>query len=95
MPGDERINWNQSSREIYNFVRAICYPGPKARTFNNKDEILINKIKLIKEAPNFKGIPGSVLKVEKELFHVKTKDSYIEVLEWEAGCKIKVSDRLE
>ena len=33
-PGDEIImNWNQTSREIFNFIRALCNPGPKATSF--------------------------------------------------------------
>ena len=47
--GDEILNWNQTSREVFNFVRAICKPGPRARTFIDKKEMLklINKIKYI------------------------------------------------
>lgn len=30
--GDEVINWNQKSRSIFNFIRALCSPGPKATT---------------------------------------------------------------
>ena len=43
-PGDERLNWNQSSRQIFNFVRAICPPGPAARCYLGEDEIKINKV---------------------------------------------------
>ena len=28
--GDEIINWNQCSRDIFNFIRAINKPGPMA-----------------------------------------------------------------
>ena len=28
--GDEWLDWNQTSREVFNFVRAICAPGPMA-----------------------------------------------------------------
>ena len=31
--GDEYINWNWSSKHIYNFIRGISAPAPGARTF--------------------------------------------------------------
>jgi methionyl-tRNA formyltransferase len=52
--GDEILNWNQSSREIFNFVRAICKPAPMARSIINGKEMIINKIQLIKNAPEYK-----------------------------------------
>ena len=93
--GDEILDWNQSSREVFNFVRAICLPGPQARTFLNKNEILINHVECIPNAPIYKGIPGAVLKVEKDFFIVKTEDSFVKVLEWSGDLKIKVGARLQ
>ena len=93
--GDEILDWNQSSREVFNFVRAICLPGPQARTFLNKNEILINHVECVSNAPIYKGIPGVVLKVEKDCFIVKTIDSFVRVLEWSGDFKIKVGDRLQ
>jgi methionyl-tRNA formyltransferase len=34
--GDEILNWNQTSREIFNFVRAICRPGPVQELLSTK-----------------------------------------------------------
>ena len=68
--GDEVLNWNQTSRVVFNFVRAVCRPGPQARTFLNNNEILINRVKCIPNAPIYNGIPGAVLKVEKKGFIV-------------------------
>ena len=31
--GDEIIDWNQSSRQIFNFIRALCVPGPQATSW--------------------------------------------------------------
>lgn len=45
--GDELINWNQTTREIFNFIRAICKPGPMALTCLNKKKLKINKSKII------------------------------------------------
>ena len=93
--GDEIINWNQTSREIFNFVRAICKPGPIARTFLNGKEMKINKVKLIKNAPIYKCIIGAILHKTNEYFIVKTKDSFVKVIEYEYDGKFKVGDRFE
>jgi methionyl-tRNA formyltransferase len=90
--GDETINWNDSSRNIFNFIRSICKPGPIARTKNGKNEIYINGSKYIKNAPHYIGTPGQVLKKTQDGFLVKTNDSFLEVYDFEG--KIKVGDRL-
>jgi methionyl-tRNA formyltransferase len=93
--GDEALNWDQTSREIFNFVRAISKPGPQARTILNKSEILINKVEFLAEAPIYKGIPGAILNIEKDGFLVKTKDSFVKVREWTREVKVKVGDCLQ
>jgi len=92
--GDERLSWNQSSRQIFNFVRAICPPGPAARCYLGADEIKINKVEFLRDAPTYIGIPGSVLEKNKQSFLVKTADSFVRVVDWESDRKIKVGDRL-
>lgn len=83
--GDERLDWNQGSRDVFNFVRAICRPGPQARTFLGEREIRIGKVEYLAHAPRYKGIPGAVVGVEADAFYVKTADSYIKVTAW-SGC---------
>lgn len=95
MEGDERLDWNQKSRDIYNFVRAICRPGPEARTFFGEKEIKINRVQYLLDAPNYKGIPGAVVGVESEAFFVKTSDSYIKVTEWSGCTRLRIGDRLK
>lgn len=92
--GDERLTWNLSSREIFNFVRSICRPGPEARTFLNGVEVRINRVELISEAPIYKAIPGAILKKEVNGLIVKTGDSFVRVTEWSSSAKLKVGDRL-
>lgn len=92
--GDERIEWNKSSRSIFNFVRAICPPGPSARTYLGVDEIRIHRVRFLANAPVYTGIPGSVLAKHPMGFFVKTLDSYVLVDDWESGAKIRVGDRL-
>ena len=79
--GDEIINWNDSSRNIFNFIRAISTPGPIASTKHKNNEIRINNSNYIKDAPSYIGIPGQILSKTKKGFIVKTKDSFIEILE--------------
>ena len=93
--GDEILNWNQTSREVFNFVRAICKPGPRARTFIDKKEIKINKVELVDDVPNYKSIVGSVINKTLTNFTVKTKDSFVKVTEFEFDGKIKIGDRFE
>lgn len=89
--GDEIINWSESSLEIYNFIRAICLPGPMATTKRGNDVVKINTAKLVKESPVYKGIPGQVVGREKQNYIVKTKDT---VLEIESNIPLKIGDRL-
>jgi len=93
--GDEKLNWNQTSREVFNFVRAICSPGPIARAKLNNKEMKINKIEFLKDAPIYKCTIGVILNKSVDSFLVKTKDSYIRVTEFEFNGVIKVGDRFE
>ena len=93
--GDEILDWNQTSREIFNFVRAICEPGPMARSFIDKHEIKINKVELIPNAPDYKNIIGAVIGIDKNTLIVKTKDSFIKIIEYSSSKKIKIGDRFE
>jgi methionyl-tRNA formyltransferase len=94
--GDEILDWNQTSREIFNFVRAICKPGPMARSFLKGKEMKINKVELVENAPIYKGIEGAILKKEEgDIFWIKTKDSFVRVVEYEYDGDIKVGDRLD
>lgn len=92
--GDEDIDWNQTSREIFNFVRAISDPGPKARTTLNDKQIKINKVKMIKDAVAYKGIPGQIVGKNKNMPIVKTLDTTLIITEFEYAGAIKVGDRL-
>lgn len=93
--GDERLEWNQPSRSVFNFVRAICHPALQARTSLDGKEIKINKVQYLQNAPNYKGIPGVVVGVELDAFFVKTSDSYIKVIEWSGYNRPRLGDRLK
>lgn len=92
--GDEIIDWNQDSRSLFNFIRSITHPGPKATTFIQGKEVTINRARLIDKAPIYKGTVGQLLAKTNEGFLVKTKDSFLEILEIESDHTLKVGDKL-
>jgi methionyl-tRNA formyltransferase len=95
MEGDEVIDWGQKSRDVFSFVRAICLPGPQARTLLDGVEIKINRVSYLPNATKYKGIPGSVIGVEAETFLVKTLDSFVRVTDW-SGCLMpRIGDRFK
>lgn len=93
--GDEIINWNQSSREIFNFIRAISLPGPMATSRVRGSLIKINSSKLIPNAPTYKGKPGQILSKTDNGYLVKTLDSFIEILEIYSEVNLKVGEVLK
>lgn len=93
--GDEIIDWNQGSRGIFNFIRAICNPGPGARTKVNGEELIINGSIMIDDAPNYIGICGAVISVAADSFIVKTNDNTIRITDYSCNGAIKVGDRLD
>jgi methionyl-tRNA formyltransferase len=93
--GDENLDWNTTSRQVFNFVRAICDPGPQARTWLHGHEVKINKIELLINAPHYSGISGSVVGIEQGAFLVKTLDGLVRVTKW-TGCALpKIGDRFK
>lgn len=92
--GDEIIDWNSTSREIFNFVRALCYPGPKAATFLKGKKMLINNVKMIVDAKSYINIPGQVIGKKGKKLLVKTKDTFVEIEEYDYNDVIRVGDRL-
>ena len=90
--GDEIINWNNTSRDIFNFIRSISKPGPVARTFNNDKEVKVNNSNYYKDAPIYIGKVGQVLGKTENGFLIKTKDSFIEIFDIEG--KLRVGDKL-
>jgi methionyl-tRNA formyltransferase len=93
VPGDEILEWNKNSRDIFNFVRSISRPGPEARTQFGNTEIKINKTIFLPNATKYVGIPGSVIGVEEKSFLVKTLDSYLRITDWTGYPKPRIGDR--
>lgn len=92
--GDEIIDWRQTSREIFNFIRAVCIPGPQAASWINGRKISINRAAMVEGAHAYKNIPGQVLGKTQGGLLVKTGDTMIEVMEYTYPGQVKTGDRL-
>ena len=92
--GDEIIDWKQTSRELFNFIRALSKPGPGAVAWINGKKIVINKARLVPGVREYKNIEGQVLGKTTDGFLVKTKDTLIEIMEYDYPGKVKIGDRL-
>jgi len=93
--GDELLDWNQTSREVFNFVRAICKPGPQAVSYADNIPVYINAVKMVANAHEYKGIPGQILGKTSNGWYVKTKDTIIELIEYSSDVKLKTGMRLK
>jgi len=101
--GDEFIDWEWSSRQIFNFVRAITYPGPLARSWLRIDHeyklLLIKSVRLVNGVTPYIGINGAVTGYsEQGNPYIKTGDTIIEVTEYSIQDEKKkvlgIGDRL-
>lgn len=93
--GDEIIDWKSTSREIFNFILAICKPGPMARSFLGQSKVKINKAQTIENVPFYKGTASQVIGKDKGELIVKTKDSFIKLVEYQCSQKIKIGERAQ
>jgi len=75
---DNQINWNSSSKNIHNLIRAVSPPYTDgAYTFYKDDKLFIEKSSLI-EKPINKGMTGQIIaKYKDKGILVKTEDSAI------------------
>jgi methionyl-tRNA formyltransferase len=92
--GDENIDWKQSSRDLFNFIRAISTPGPQATTSIKGEEVRIDQAKMIEGVPTYKGTCGQLIGKTEAGFLVKTVDTYIEISSISTNVKLKVGDKL-
>jgi methionyl-tRNA formyltransferase len=91
--GDERINWNQSSRNVHNFIRALSSPGPEAQTYLKNQIVKVKVSKFIDNLPKFIGIPGSVIGVSNQGVAVKTADTYLFLIDYDGYPNPRIGDR--
>ncbi|ASP28496.1 methionyl-tRNA formyltransferase [Spiroplasma corruscae] len=82
---EERINWNQDSNRVHNFVRALS-PSPIAFTYLENERIKIKKTSLIGVndiiiIPMKIFMPGEIAAIDKSGIIVATKTSFIRIEE--------------
>ncbi|MBS4281846.1 methionyl-tRNA formyltransferase [Campylobacter vulpis] len=75
--GDERIDWTLSTRELFNFIRALNVPNLGASAFIDGVLIKFYKSKMLKQ--EFKGVVGEIVSVSNEGFVVCTKDGALKI----------------
>ncbi|CCQ94645.1 Methionyl-tRNA formyltransferase [[Clostridium] ultunense Esp] len=74
--GDELIDWNWSSRRIYNFIRALYEPSPGAQTYYKGEKIHVWESQEI-DYPIYISTPGEIIGKNNNGIIVKTGDSAI------------------
>jgi methionyl-tRNA formyltransferase len=82
-PGDEWIDWTDSSRDIYNKIRAITRPGPGALTLLGDALVKIWRAELDPSWPAYIATPGEVVGRTGHGVFIKTGDSRILLTEVE------------
>jgi methionyl-tRNA formyltransferase len=90
-PGDGLIDWKRSTREIYNWVRALTYPYPGAFSFLNGEKVWIWATR----TEGWSGLtqsdrPGEVILDSKGWPWVSTADGWIRIVsaQREGGPKV-------
>ena len=77
--GDEWINWEWTSRKIFNFIRAITDPGPCAQTMFKENLIKIRNSKEIPNSPKYVCVPGEIVAKTDDSLILKTGDSTLSI----------------
>ena len=85
--GDEWLDWNWSSRKIFNFIRAITNPGPCARTLFEEQNLKVRSSLEIKGASNYTSTAGEIVGRNKDYLVVKTGDATIMIPRSDSVCE--------
>lgn len=81
-PGDEWLDWSDSSVNLHNKVRAITRPGPGARTRLGGQELVVWRAYCDPAWPRYLAVPGEVVgRQGEDGVLVKTGDSVLLVRE--------------
>ena len=94
LPGDEVIDWNQDSREIFNFVRALTFPGPLALTRYRNNLVRVSYAIPVNEMRPYKDIPGAIIGKPKGFIRVKTKNTAVDIVTTTASNEFRIGYRL-
>jgi methionyl-tRNA formyltransferase len=81
-PEDGRICWNQSAREVYNFIRAQTRPYPRAFTHSADGKLLrISRASLFPHP--YYGVPGLICHKHMDGVVIACGDGAVIIHEWE------------
>ena len=82
-PEDGQIDWNKSSYEIYNWVRALTKPYPGAFTYYNSAKIIIWKVAEMKEELPTNCDNGTIVDIENDQIIVKSGKGLVKIIDYE------------
>jgi len=91
--GDERLNWAQTSREVFGFVRALSDPGPGAITFFEDTPVVIEHAEFLAGVKPHGGFPGAIVGLGDTSFLVKTLDTCVRVTQWHGDFTPRIGVR--
>jgi methionyl-tRNA formyltransferase len=95
MKDDCRINWADTSENIYNFIRGLSpYPTAWSKLQSNTQDETDYRIKVFKaeiQEGKYNSAPGTILTDNKTHLSVATSDSVISILELQAPGKKRMS----
>lgn len=90
VPEDGIIDWNFTAEQLYDWIRALSYPYPRAFTYYNGEKVVINRSK-VEKGKEITGVKnGTILKVGKEFVLVKVQDGEVRLKEMELERKSSV-----
>ena len=91
---DCKINWNQPTAQVYNFIRGLS-PYPAAFTLLNEKVLKIYRTE--KELVNTPTIPGTIETDKKSFLKIAAQDGYIVIsdLQLEGKKKMNIVDFLK
>jgi methionyl-tRNA formyltransferase len=80
-PQDGLIDWNKSSVEIYNLIRALSKPWPGAFTYMGGNKVIIWKVQI--HDSKAVGSCGKIIKSSDDYLAVYTADGHIRIVDYE------------
>jgi len=87
-----RINWNDSGKDIFNFVRGLSpYPSAWSKEKRSGKILKLHSVKFEKSKTNKINQAGTI-QIDKNTIKIITKDGYLEVLELQIEGKKRMSN---
>ncbi len=87
---DGHINWDDTAKNIFNFIRAQSKPYPGAFSYYRNAKVIIDRCRINDKLKNYIGrIPGKIVERNKKtgIVSILTKDAGIDILEIRTSFK--------